>query len=293
MERDVPLFRGVREPEVDGCPGGLEERPGIVAVVGERAVVVGVVPRVEINLEGEQVVAQGNEEEERLVRREDDEAIVAFCRQSADKITLRRSMSCWGGPWRGRNLSLLYIDGECAQDRFCRGAHFRVQREAPGMDEARTEEWIASDFDEIAILGEYPAVGGGVGSVNGENFEDIAGDDRECFVGGHAPVTAQELRRGDRGAKACDCENEDEKPAEATAGMHQLSKVGDEGHDRLGEENNDESNDRVYDPLLCLSYSVFIAEAEDEHDAADDDGDDCKETENVYGRGDDTGDGRR
>lgn len=75
VERDIPLFRGIREPEVQRRPGGLEERPGIIIVVCECAVVVGIIPRVEIQAQGKNVGTQGCKEEEFPARGEDDAAV--------------------------------------------------------------------------------------------------------------------------------------------------------------------------------------------------------------------------
>ena len=85
MYRDVSLFQRSSEPEIEGRSGCLEECPSVIDVVGEVIIIVGIILRVEINMEGAQVIVQRSKEESGLIWGEDDKAIIPLFRCRADE----------------------------------------------------------------------------------------------------------------------------------------------------------------------------------------------------------------
>lgn len=167
---------------------------------------------------------------------------------------------------------------DASEDRVFRcGVHFSVQREASGGGEARVVERRARDFDKIAVLGEDPAVRRGRKGMNGEDFEDVPRLDLDGFL----RRVVLELR-GDGGrTEAGGSEGDGEEPAAVWMARHRSAELRDEQDDGLREEDDEKADGGVHHPLLRSPGRLFIAETEDEHDAANDDGDGGEEPEHV------------
>jgi len=146
-----------------------------------------------------------------LVRREDDEAIIPFLRCSAYQGIVRRSLFCRRRSLRLElGLSWLYIDDEDAPKRrlSSRIANFCIQGKASRIDEAGAVERIASDFEEVAVMGQYPAVGCGGERMDGKDFKDISSLDLDGFIRFGPNSVIEELRCSDCRTEACESEGE-------------------------------------------------------------------------------------